>query len=347
MAKIISYEEIGELDTYDLEVEHEDHQYYLSNGVLTSNSHAVSYALISYYCAWLLKYYEAEWLCSYLEYMSDIPENTAIAYSEIRSIGWDVIPIDINHADTEWKILDGKKFMPSFNSCKGIGGAVIEEIRAKRPYNKIEDLFWNDDFSWKHKKFNKKSLENLIKIRAFDSMSLVGEGKLFSSYKQMHHVLIENYDDIKKISIREPDIGRKNLYKFAEETRGMEEWTKKELVEFKKEITGVFNPVELLPLNIYRRFDSNNIISIDEVEGSNEFCWFVVTDSLIKKSKNNKTFQQVDCVGLNGKIYRIFLWYGKNDIVEQIEKYSCYISVVSKNDFGYSTTIRNMKRIPI
>ena len=34
MAKILSCEEVGEFDTYDLEVDHPDHQYYLSTEFL-------------------------------------------------------------------------------------------------------------------------------------------------------------------------------------------------------------------------------------------------------------------------------------------------------------------------
>lgn len=71
MAKIIAFEEVGECDTYDLEVEHTDHQYYLANGILTSNSHAVSYSLISFQCAWLFNYYPAEWMAAYLQMETD------------------------------------------------------------------------------------------------------------------------------------------------------------------------------------------------------------------------------------------------------------------------------------
>jgi intein/homing endonuclease len=40
----------GKGQTYDLEVDHPDHQFYLHNGALTSNSHAVSYCITTYQC---------------------------------------------------------------------------------------------------------------------------------------------------------------------------------------------------------------------------------------------------------------------------------------------------------
>ncbi len=48
MPRISSIEFTGKQQTYDLEVAHHDHQYYLSNGILQSNSHAVAYAIDSY-----------------------------------------------------------------------------------------------------------------------------------------------------------------------------------------------------------------------------------------------------------------------------------------------------------
>ena len=87
-----------------------------------------------------------------------------------------------------------------------------------RPYNSIEDLLWKQDGTWKHSKFNKKSFENLIKTFSFDSMNIVGEGKLFKNYKQMYHVIIEHYDQLKKKN------GKDLLYKLIKETSDIEDW---------------------------------------------------------------------------------------------------------------------------
>ena len=86
-----------------------------------NKSHAVAYALDSYYCAWLMTYFEEEWLCAYLESMEGNPEKRGKAFSEVKALGYKIVPLDINYADKNWTILEGKKFMPSFYSCKGIG----------------------------------------------------------------------------------------------------------------------------------------------------------------------------------------------------------------------------------
>ena len=85
MSNIVSVKKVERAQTYDLEINHPDHQFYLANGILTSNSHAISYAMDSFYCAWLLTHYEAEWLCSYMESMIGNTESRSKAISEIKS----------------------------------------------------------------------------------------------------------------------------------------------------------------------------------------------------------------------------------------------------------------------
>src|SRR5690606_1354494 len=131
--------------TYDIEVDHPDHQFYLANGLLTSNSHAVSYALDSYMCAYLLTKYEAEWLCAYAEeYAADSDKKRARALSEIKALGYELVRVDVNMADRTWTIIPGKKFMPAFTTIKSIGDAAVDEILRNRPYNTVYDLLWDE-----------------------------------------------------------------------------------------------------------------------------------------------------------------------------------------------------------
>lgn len=324
---------------------YENIQKYASYGF--NKSHAISYALNSYLCAWLLNYYESEWLCSYLEYMST-PNDIPIAFSDVKSIGWDFIPVDINFATKEWTILPGKKFMPSFLSCKGIGDSAIDEILANRPYKNIEDFLWDDNNEWKHSKFNKKSLETLIKIKGFDSLNCVGEGKLFSSYKHMYHVLIENYELVKKTSVKEPDIGKINLYKIAKETYGIEEWTPKEFIEIKFNLTGIYNIFEFIPTNILNKLSDNNITCIDDANGDDkEILWFVVKDTQIKKTKNGKNYLLIDAIGLSAKVHKIYVWLnGKNQDIN-FDKFTLCIAEMTKSDFGFSTNNFKIKKISL
>jgi DNA polymerase III alpha subunit len=237
--------------------------------------------------------------------------------------------------------------MPSFLSCKGIGEAAVDEILKNRPYTDIFNFLWKDDGTWRHSKFNRKSLENLIKIKGFDSLNCVGENKIFSSYKHMFHVLIENYDLIKKTSTRNIDIGKNNLLEISSKTYGMEEWSSKELLDFKIEISGSFNVSEYIPKQVFNKFLEYDVKCVDEIETEKSHGWFVIENSTTKKTKNGKLYYVLDAIGLSSKKHKIYVWTSKNHTEINFEQFSVYIAELNKTEFGFSTNDNKLKKIKI
>ncbi|MEC7405014.1 MAG: DNA polymerase III subunit alpha, partial [Bacteroidota bacterium] len=306
-----------------------------------NKSHAVSYAIDSYYCAWLMTHFEEEWLCAYLESMSGNPDKRKKAFSEIKKLGYKIVPIDINHADKTWTILEGKKFMPSFLSCKGVGESAIDEIVANRPYAGVNDLLWNEDGSWRHSKFNKRALESLIRIRAMGSLDVVGEGKEFCSWKQMHEVLIGRNSDIKKWTKRDPERGQNNYREIMLETACMEEWSRKEMAQNSISLLGNFNAMALVPEALLNKLDEKGIRTIDDHDGTKDLYWFVITDMKPKLTKNKKPYLLLTTVGVSGRNERMFLWGWKPDT--EVQPYSVCVAEVDKNEYGCSTRISKFK----
>lgn len=145
MSNIKHIKYIGNEQTYDLEIEHPDHQYYLSNGMLTSNSHAVAYSMISYQTAYLKAHYPLEFLVANLSFESgstslDAEDNVLRAKNEIRKLGIRIVPPDINKSEATYTIVDNNTVMTGFDSLKYIGKDAIPEILAKRPFRNFEDF---------------------------------------------------------------------------------------------------------------------------------------------------------------------------------------------------------------
>jgi len=303
-----------------------------------NKSHAVSYAIDSYYCAWLMTYYEEEWLCGYLEAMSGNPKKRAKAFSEIKKLGYKVTPIDINYATKSWTILDGRKFMPSFLSCKGVGTAAIDEIIENRPYESIDDLLWEDTGKWRHSKFNKRALENLIKIKAFDSMGLVGDGP-FESYRHMHEVLIGKNANIKKWTKKDPDRGRNAYKEILLESGGCAEWSRRELAQHSIDLLGSFNASSLMSQQLQDRLDEKGVRPIDDHSGL-DLYWFVVMDVKPKLTKNKKPYLLITAAGLGGNV-RMFCWGWDGET--ELPLYSICVAEVDRNDFGHSTKMYKLK----
>lgn len=152
MSNIKSVKPVGKVQTRDLEVAHPDHQYYLSNGMLTSNSHATLYSMISFHTAYLKANYTVEFLVANL--MSEVRSNAKSAKdnimkikTEIRNKKVKIVPPHINKSELSWKIVDDRTLMTGLDSLKYMGKDAIPEIVSKRPFTSLLDLVFRTDAS--------------------------------------------------------------------------------------------------------------------------------------------------------------------------------------------------------
>lgn len=367
MSNIKSITPVGKHQTFDLEVNHPDHQFYLANGMLTSNSHAVAYAIDSYWCAWLMTHYEEQWLTSYMESMSTTPEKRAKAFAEVKALGYQIVPIDINHATMSWTVLPGKRLMPSMTSVKGVGEAAVEELMSMRPFSSLEELLYNEDGTWRLSKFNRKALEALIKVKAFDDVGCIGEDKLFKTYKHMYETLMGTYVEvvpkkkgstetvervrdhaalIKRSTKTDPHEGRKNLYELARALAPScdVEWSRKELAEFRIEYFGSLDVLSMIDPAILNKLDEKEVISIDDLEqGDAQICWFVIAGAVPKKTKTQKTYMQLHVIGPLGKTHRLNVWGWKSE--QTFSLYELCFAEVKRDDYGCSTTSWKLKSL--
>lgn len=356
MAKIVSCKPIGVHQAYDLEVDHPDHQFYLANGQLTSNSHAMAYAITSYQCAYFLTHYPDEWIASYLDFATggkgksasgDDPKSVAIM--EARALGYKIGKPDINISEECFAMSPGQVLVPSFSAIKGVGRAALHETQTYRPYTQLHDLVVNPDGSWRHSKFNKRAFGNLIKTGAFESMGLVGEGKTFANYKQMYTVFIDNYDLLKKTSARKKNNDAvAELMKIVGEVTSNqpEDWSRDEKIEHSKELTGQIDLSLVVSPKVLDFFNRNKIESIDSYAQENDFYWAIVDNCTVDTSSNGKLFLRLSFHGESGAEQSCKVWsfsketdvvYGQNSII--IGKYK-------KDEWGLKTfpgSIQTMK----
>ena len=105
-----------------------------------NKSHAVSYCVLSYQCAYLLNYYPVEWLAAFLDKEPETRKERAIATA--KSLGYIVEPLNVNTSGTVWDISeDGKTLIQPLTSIKGLGAVAIQQIIEHRPFSTIEDFF--------------------------------------------------------------------------------------------------------------------------------------------------------------------------------------------------------------
>jgi DNA polymerase-3 subunit alpha len=197
MSNIKSVAFVGNYQTYDLEVEHPDHQYYLSNGMLTSNSHSVLYSMISYKTAYLKAHYPVEFLLANLmqEVNSNAPDasrNIEKIKKELRKNRIKILPPDINKSKLSYAIVGDNRLITGLDAIKFVGEEAIKEIIEKRPFNSLFDFMVRVD----SKKVRANNIQALIASGALDSFNLPRKLMFLyiSDYRKKLQVWLKRHD---------------------------------------------------------------------------------------------------------------------------------------------------------
>lgn len=292
-----------------------------------NKSHSISYAYISYICAWLLTYHEKEWLASYLE----LAENRDKAMADVASIGYKIAKPDVNKSALEWTSDPDEKILyPSLVTIKGLGQTGAEELIEYRqglnaPINDIEQFFFYNDVKvgkkttkqikvFRFSKFSKKCLEGLIICEGFESTGWVGPGRLFENYKHMYETIIKNFDKIKK--------GTVSIVELAENA-SKEDWTKEEKISQQEELLGTYDKTLLLKEEVLELFREHNIQPLDDVDEFQRNTWFILKDAIKKSTKAGKQYMLLKVCDVDESI-KNFNYFGVPP-TEGFSKNSLYI----------------------
>ena len=255
-----------------------------------NKSHAVSYSIISFQCAWLWNYYPAEWMAAFLDKEPESRKEKAINIA--KKYGFDIAPLDVNKSGTVWEISEnGKTLIQPLTSIKGLGMSAIEQVLANRPFMNAEDLLFREGVSYS--KLNKKALDALCRGGALDNIV----DDRFSGRKHFWSACI----------VERP----KNLKKFGEnlETYYPEgDFTEEEIIQFKTDLTGVF-PINLVISNeTIEKLQEKYIPPISEFDQELQVCWFIPRNITARKTKNGKLYWILDVVDSNNELTRIRCW---------------------------------------
>jgi len=284
-----------------------------------NKSHAVSYSIISYQCAWLWNYYPAEWMAAFLDKEPETRKEKAINIA--KKFGFDIAPLDINKSGTVWEISeDGKTLIQPLTSIKGLGMAAIEQILENRPFMNAEDLLFREDISYS--KLNKKALDALCRGGALDNIV----DDRFSGRKHFWSACV----------VERP----KNLKKFGENIelfRPEGDFSEEEVIQFKTDLTGVF-PINLvITAETVQKLQDKYIPPISEFDKGLQVCWFIPRKITPRKTKNGKDYWIVEVIDSNNESTRIRCWGVKphKDVIHLNRPYMARLKY--DEDWGFST----------
>ena len=293
-----------------------------------NKSHAVSYCILSFQCAWLLNYYPTEWLAAFLDKEPETRKERAI--STAKSFGYNVEALNVNTSGVTWEIKDdGRTLVQPLTSIKGLGSVAIQQIIKHRPFNTIEEFLFHDEV--KYSKLNKKALDALCRAQALND--LVDDR--FTGLKHFWQAAVT--DRPRKLKNLE-----ENIVTYAAEG----DFTEEEKLEYLVNLTGVF-PINSVITDVVRnKLDELYIPPISEYDAELGVTWFIPRECKLKKSKNGKNFYVVKVIDDNNETNTIRCWAvdPKRDVVHINRPYMARLNY--DPNWGFSTfSVRRMFKL--
>jgi len=204
-----------------------------------NKSHSAAYALIAYHTAYLKAHFPVEFMAALLTEDMENTDKVIKNISEVRAMGIEVLPPDINASERSFTVHD-KSIRFGLGAVKGVGSTALESIveaRQEAPYLSLHDFCERVNLQ----KVNKKVVEALIKCGALDSLG----GK-----RAQYMAVLEEAMEIGQKVQREKAMGQESLFGTEEiisaggngygQLPAMEEWAENILLGFEKEALGFY-----------------------------------------------------------------------------------------------------------
>ena len=181
-----------------------------------NKSHAAAYSLLAYHTGWLKVHYTAEFFCANMTVEMDDTDKLKVLHEDAVKLGLSFEAPDINRGNYRFEPVSNRVIRYSLGAIKGSGQQAIEAIvKARQAGGAFTSLF---DFAVRvdRSKFNKRTLESLIKAGAFDTINLNRASLLasvdrafdFSQSQQVNALQSGLFDsaDTHGSSTQEPDL---------------------------------------------------------------------------------------------------------------------------------------------
>ena len=254
-----------------------------------NKSHAVSYSIISYQCAWLCNYYNVEWTASFLDKEPETRKEKAINLA--KQHGYNIQPLNVNKSFRSWEILDSDTLIAPLTTIKGLGDKAIDQILAHRPFNTIEDFLFNENIVYS--KLNKKALDALCRAGAMKDLQddrFTGDKHFWTATCVDRPRKLKNFEE--------------NIIKYRPEGN----FSTDERIDFLANLTGIFPVSLVIDGAIQNKLDQYGVPPISEFDPELGMCWCIVREVTQKKTKNGKLFYVVDVIDNNSVQTRIRCW---------------------------------------
>lgn len=213
-----------------------------------NKAHAASYAMIAYQTAYLKAHYPVEYMTALMSvesasHSANRDEKVSQAIENCKRMGIIVLPPDINKSGDDFVIesdensLEGLAVRFGFNAIKNVGSAAIENILEVQNETEVFNSLTHFIHETDSRKVNKKVIESLIKVGAFDAFGT-------------RAAMLESLESIRQAAsqYQSQDDGQENLFAGVQKASNqlkdtfpdIPEYPRQELLSFEKELLGMY-----------------------------------------------------------------------------------------------------------
>ena len=205
-----------------------------------NKSHAVAYAVIAYQTAFLKYYYPACFFAALLGTEMNNTDKITMYINDARETGIEILPPDVNESLFLFNVI-GEKIRFGMGAIKNVGEGPVNAIIEERETNGEFKSFIDFCTRVSMRSCNKRVIESLIKVGAFDECEAMNRATLLENME-----LVIAYANKKQ---EEKALGQVNLFDMTQSSETTEkmlnieeitDFDEKESLDYEKEFLGIY-----------------------------------------------------------------------------------------------------------
>jgi DNA polymerase-3 subunit alpha len=293
-----------------------------------NKAHAASYAVVSYWCAYMKANYPLEFLTALMHCDLEDTDRIGLDIKDAKRAGFRVLGPDVNKSDANFTIEGDDTIRFGMAAVKNVGHKVCDMIvQARHEKGEFRNL---DDFVTKVGvgNLNKKSVECLIKVGALDAF---GErGQLLAAMPGVFERLskMEKMVSTKQVSMFDmfassttESTGNTNGFDMSTPLPQVAPTPQATLVQWEKELMGTFLTINPLEDYAWVKLTGplNYVVDLTEMREGTKVRLLIVIDSLkkIRTKADNKQMAFLTLLDTTGTVEAVLF----PKLYEQYENY--------------------------
>ena len=208
-----------------------------------NKSHSAAYALVTYQTAYLKAHHPMEFMAALLSTEMGNTDKMVGYFTECRDLGLNILPPDVNQSGKDFSVSpDGIRF--GLAAIKNVGESAVDSILETRDQGEHFSSFFDFCCRMDFQKVNKRVMEGLIKVGAFDSLGAARSQLLsimenaLEEANRVQRMNREGQTSLFDVLTVSPKPGLADPSGFP--LPNIPEWSQDQLLKYERELTGFY-----------------------------------------------------------------------------------------------------------